>query len=198
MESQAEAVEAGSRGRQIEKSEASEDLQGQLDDMKACLLQRDNEISILVNMVKKGKTADDVGSASRGVSRSSSSNENISSNSNSNGGNNHINSSPYKEREVNLPNGPIAKTYQQKLQQQQRDRDEATKELIVKRHLFGVAPPTDKAIFEDAAASFEWFKDKCSMNDAMEENRDTLRDKITEAKTMGERANQSRLFINIF
>ena len=32
----------------------------QISDLKSCLLQRDNEISILVNMVKKGKTVDDV------------------------------------------------------------------------------------------------------------------------------------------
>jgi hypothetical protein len=41
-------------------------------------------------------------------------------------------------------------------------------------------------------ASFEWFKNRCSLNKAMEENRDLLKEKINEAKVVGERANQSR------
>merc|ERR1711871_1906765 len=66
------------------------------------------------------------------------------------------------------------------------------KELILQRHLFGVPPPNDRAVFDDAAKSFEWFQERCSLRGAVEENREILRDKIAEAKTVGERANQSR------
>ena len=42
---------------------------------------------------------------------------------------------------------PAAKS----LQQQQAERSQAREELIVKRHLFGVPPPSDAKVFEDAA-----------------------------------------------
>ena len=67
----------------------------------------------------------------------------------------------------------------------------------MKRHLFGVPPPPNRSTFEDAAASYEWFRDKCNLNESMEENRETLKLKINEAKLLGERANQSR-FNHIF
>ena len=41
-------------------------------------------------------------------------------------------------------------------------------------------------------ASFEWFRERCGLNSSLEENKDVLKDRITEAKTVGERANQSR------
>jgi hypothetical protein len=36
------------------KGKGNEELMKQVSDLKGCLLQRDNEIAILVNMVKKG------------------------------------------------------------------------------------------------------------------------------------------------
>jgi hypothetical protein len=42
------------------KYDENEDHNNQIKDLKALLFQRDTEISILVSMVKKGKTADDV------------------------------------------------------------------------------------------------------------------------------------------
>ena len=44
------------------------ELQKQVRDLKSCLLQRDNEIAILVNMVKKGKTVGDVNMAASAAS----------------------------------------------------------------------------------------------------------------------------------
>lgn len=52
-----------SKGEGICDNRAVDDdgcLQKQIKDLKSCLLQRDNEIAILVNMVKKGKIADDI------------------------------------------------------------------------------------------------------------------------------------------
>ena len=37
-----------------------------------------------------------------------------------------------------------------------------------------------------------WFLERCSLNSSLEQNKNELKDKIAEAKTMGERANQSR------
>merc|ERR1719453_635839 len=78
------------------------------------------------------------------------------------------------------------------MQEREKVREAQKQDLILKRHLFGVPPPTDRTIFDDAAKSFEWFQERCSMREAVEENKETLRDKISEAKTVGERANQSR------
>jgi hypothetical protein len=38
----------------------------------------------------------------------------------------------------------------------------------------------------------KWFLERCSLNSSLEQNKAELKDKIAEAKTMGERANQSR------
>ena len=42
------------------------------------------------------------------------------------------------------------------------------------------------------SASFEWFRERTALNVSLEENRSLLKNKITEAKTLGERVNQSR------
>ncbi len=41
-------------------------------------------------------------------------------------------------------------------------------------------------------ASFEWFRDRSALSAPLDENRDLLKDKIGQAKILGERANQSR------
>jgi len=154
----------------------SEQLQQQVKDLKSLLLQRDNEIAILVNMVKKGKTADDVISGSSPVGRSQQQD---------------LNNMDAKE------GGPVTQQGKQvvslsQLSKNQQQQQLERQEKIVKRHLFGVPPPTDKNIFDDCAASFEWFRERCNMNSSLEENKELLKDRITEAKTVGERANQSR------
>lgn len=52
------------------------------------------------------------------------------------------------------------------------------------------------ALHGDGLASFEWFRERCSLNASLNENKDELKSKIEEAKMMGERANQSRCVIN--
>ncbi len=200
----------------------------QIADLKSCLLQRDNEIAILVNMVKKGKTAEDVGTASRGASRPKPSDsvhasfsgettrasQSLSASEMSNvfaekagkygsdvGGGDSGNTSMVSAR-TSLDSGnasmrnessrKVARSSVEMMQEREKVREAQKQDLILKRHLFGVPPPTDRTIFDDAAKSFEWFQERCSMREAVEENKETLRDKISEAKTVGERANQSR------
>jgi len=179
---------------EIDSKETAE-LSKQLNDLKSCLLQRDNEIAILVNMVKKGKTADDVGVASRGTSRTNNNSLNgvertsDERSKDTSSGSTHTQKPQLRNQSIG---GGSDSTFIQMQQQQQREREAARDEKIIKRHLFGVPPPTDRAIFDDAAASFEWFRERCPSNSAMEENKEILKQKITEAKTTGERANQSR------
>lgn len=52
-------------------------------------------------------------------------------------------------------------------------------------------------LLRNATESFEWFRQHCSLNPPMEQNKAELKEKITEAKLMGDRANQSR-YIEVF
>lgn len=126
----------------------------QIKDLKALLLQRDNEIAILVGMVKNNKT---------------------------------VTPGTEKDRRGGSDSGIISA---EKQAQQQRESK------LIQRHLFGIAPPEDKTLFDDPSACFEWFRERHELNGAIEENKILLRDKYNEAKLMGERANQSRSTIN--
>lgn len=224
----------GGPARALTSAEVDEATGRQISDLKSCLLQRDNEIAILVNMVKKGKTAEDVGTASRGASRpkggvASSLDSNSSSASGATseahsslsasqmssvfGGKEQGNKMRSDARDMSTSDASSVmtsmdtssvlsaggessrkarKSQLEVLQEREKEREAQKKELILQRHLFGVPPPNDRAVFEDAARSFEWFQERCSLRGAVEENREILRDKIAEAKTVGERANQSR------
>lgn len=182
-----------------EVTEEAKALMVQVQDLKSCLLQRENEIAILVNMVKKGKTPEDVEMASRASSRATArGSSDYRDDEDARDGRSVLSlggSSATSARERERARGEIAAKHQsqhQQLQEREREREREREERLVKRHLFGVAPPVDRAIFDDAAKSFEWFQERCSLNAAIEENRELLRDKITEAKMVGERANQSR------
>lgn len=167
--------DAGSVG----KGKGNDELLKQVQDLKGCLLQRDNEIAILVNMVKKGKTAEDV-VASRQSSR--------------------VGRDSYHDQDQqSVQSSPIRSN--NKVTSNSGQSTAATISTVAApksstsapiAYMFGIPPPPDSSIFEDAAASFEYFSKKCSTASAMEENREILKDKITEAKVMGERANQSR------
>ena len=52
---------AGSAHDNKSSAQSDQELVSQVKDLKSCLLQRDNEIAILVNMVKKGKKNADAG-----------------------------------------------------------------------------------------------------------------------------------------
>lgn len=160
------------------KGKGNEELMKQVSDLKGCLLQRDNEIAILVNMVKKGKTAEDV-VASRQGSRVSG----RDTSSHDNQDHNTATSSPIRPKN----NNQSATTTTVSVTAAPKNPTPAPV-----AYMFGIPPPSDASIFEDAAASYEYFSKKCSTANAMEENREILKEKITEAKIMGERANQSR------
>ena len=216
---------SSSRGMNV--GDISEDVKlmnKQVSDLKALLLQRDNEIAILVNMVKKGKTVEDVGmsiqrssrvgshdiisatSTGGGSSRRSRDEEEkdydtarrIGSSSNSSSSND----ISQQQQQSMKPNNSSNKnnsnlSYQQQKLELQRDREKETQELIIKRHLFGVSPPTnDLSILDDMSKSFEYFCSKCNLNISLNENKEILKEKIAEAKASGERANHSRSTIN--
>ena len=155
-------------------------LNKQVRDLKSLLTERDNEISILVSMVKKGQTVDDVAEAER--SRS--------------GGGRVFGEQPRSNRKPEA----LSKEGDEKLYpERQMDPSRSLKQRenkIIQRHLFGIPPPDDKSLFDDPAACFEWFRERHELHASIEQNKTILRDKYNEAKLMGERANQSRSTIN--
>lgn len=153
------------------RPEEVEKLLKQVRDLKSMLQQRDSEIAILVNMVKQGKTERDVQEVQRPGSSLST-------------------SSSFTRESVS--DRPSLESSAKSSAQAQKEREER----LVQRHLFGVPPPPDPAIFEDAAASFEWFRDRCSLNQSLNDNKDQLRERISEAKTMGDRAQNNKTTIN--
>lgn len=138
-------------------SEGDPELTRQVEDLRSCLLQRDTEIAILVNMVKKGKVnvlvdssdtdasvgatslsndrlgpLDDFG-LSRGASLHASNGSKHSARGDVNGSKKEI------DTKASVSTTPSS---QSTLKEDRENR-------IVKRHLFGVPPPDDRRIFDD-------------------------------------------------
>jgi hypothetical protein len=119
-------------------TEETTQLLQQIKDLKSCLLQRDNEIAILVNMVKKER-ANATESSELRATREITSKE--------------------SESEVSFPNikPPVNRRNDGKSKANgsalvsTAEREALRSEKIIKKHLFGVPPPEDRALFEDMA-----------------------------------------------
>lgn len=132
-------------------NEETAQLQQQIKDLKSCLLQRDNEIAILVNMVKKERA--NAGQIFEQSSNSRITNEMSSKESESEGSFPHI-KQPSRKNEGKSKSSSSAMI-------STAEREALRSEKIIKKHLFGVPPPEDRSIFEDMAGSvtiFECFK----------------------------------------
>jgi kinesin family protein 6/9 len=176
---------ASSKGGNFSKEDLNdlEKYRKQVGDLKSLLLQRDSEINILVNMVKKNKTIDVP--------------ENMENDGDA------VDFSMVKDQINSVMNSNSQKMKKQHQQAKEEPKDKndgrMSKELqmkIIERHLFGVPPPTDHKIFEDSEAAFSWFKEKCSISASIAENKEILKSKIGEAKTLGLQAEQSRKTID--
>lgn len=129
-----------------EVSADEEELHKQIADLKSCLLQRDNEIAILVNMVKKERA----GGGGGGV------------------GSNSISEDQYRRQQqqreeeeemaaakaaaMNRRGGagraaPNPQTNPGIMSA--AEREALRSEKIIKKHLYGVPPPEDKTTFDD-------------------------------------------------
>ena len=171
-------------------SNLKSDSCGEVAALKSCLLQRDNEIAILVNMVKKGKTIDDISLAQmRNVGSNGEVMKEFAPNAIS-----------LKSNEVNRLNSGESgedgefevSTSRQESREMQHEQGMKFEEQIVKKHLFGIPPPDDKTLFEDPAVCFEWFRERSSLQTGIKENKELLKRKYEEARLFGDRANKSR------
>lgn len=126
-----------------------EDLLRQIKELKKKNQERENEIAILVNMVKQGKS---------------------------------------------IGNGVLAIPGQQNTQEPSAPEAKQARKLpeICSKVPF----PRDKSVLADAQQSFEYFKGLYPSTGATEDNKAILREKYTEAKTLGEAVNKARGKIN--
>lgn len=162
------------RGLSSEDLNQLEKFRQQVKNLNSLLLQRDSEINILVNMVKKNANNPPPSNIEDEISSNQSGNIPINS---QNSSQKLKSSTINRQAQAKSDDGKMSKELQAK---------------IIERHLFGVPPPTDKQIFDDAAASFEWFRSRSSLNQSVNENKEILKDKINEAKQLGSTAEQSR------
>lgn len=126
-----------STGKRIDNQADSSDIESlkqQISNYKSLLSQRDSEINILVNMVKKGKSADDpednnyqedFNNFKANINKAESKSQNK------------IESSSRSEKGTPASSSRI---------------NESRDTKIIKRYLYNVPPPKDSSIFEDAAS----------------------------------------------
>jgi hypothetical protein len=140
-------------------NEDTDKLVRQVKELKSLLLQRDSEIQILVNMVQKGKTVEDVSGAQMRASRGGGGRT---------GGmtGDDESESGYVSRGPRGGEGSVmdqsaawargsGRSFAEQQQLAQMQREKENQERLIKRHLFGVPPPTDRAVFDDAAGMYE-------------------------------------------
>lgn len=111
----------------------------QIKDLKSSLLQRDNEIAILVNMVKKAKANVVEAPQQYGVIGEQQEEE--------------------EARDMEIASRRDAKAVPSKAETKKgpprgyEEMKEKRTERIIQRHLFGVPPPEDKSIFDDMSGN---------------------------------------------
>ncbi len=143
------------------------ELEKQVGQLRNSLQQRDNEIAILVNMVKQGKKMPGTAEAkdSRGSSAST---------------------SGRVERKAS--GGPI--------QGGREGNRERIIQQLAEKVVGGVSLCKDRGILDDPAKAFEYFKSKYPGAGGIEENKALLKSKYAEAKKTGELVNRARGSIN--
>ena len=135
--------------------------------LKNSLQQRDNEIKILVNMVKQGKRIPGTPSLSGAEAKGRDGGEAES------------------KHDRRNPN-PINK---------EENRERIIQQLSEKL-VNGVKVCKEKEVLEDPQKAFLWFKERYPGNKAIEENKVILKKKYTAAKATGEMVNKARGNIN--
>lgn len=156
LESSNNSAKSGGDPLDAAPTEETEKLVRQIKDMKSLLLQRDSEIQILVNMVQKGKTAEDVTGAQMRSSRGTNRSDDMSESGHSQSRDRTARAPAEGAQQQQAP-GRGGRTFQEQQQLAQMQRERENQERIIKRHLFGVPPPSDRAIFDDCAGIFSYF-----------------------------------------
>jgi hypothetical protein len=129
----------------VDSKEISTDAQRQIEDLRSCLVQRDTEIAILVNMVKKNKGNSyveerDGDQQVQEFQNRPLTNPEISSN--------RSDGSELRLAESKLVSGSSV-IKKNRPETNLEDKESERESRIVKRHLYGVPPPEDRRIFED-------------------------------------------------
>jgi hypothetical protein len=128
-------------------------VEQQIQDLRDSLQQRDSEIAILVNMVKKGRSVDDLAPMAARQARDSSAEQ---------------------SRVVlvagSLPTRPLAEKALE-VSEAKRKADSKRYHLNSLQSRFGVPAPQDGSILEDPQRAFDYFKEFSPLLQAIEENK---------------------------
>ena len=146
----------GNGAKQAANDGDTEKLMKEIRDLKSCLVQRDTEISILVNMVKKNKSDNSLSSSGNNSNNNSSRNV-------LNGISSEMDSDKKQSRpeyhEAKATDGRLLSNSKPSVSEREKERRgngrpevdlQAREERLIKRHLFGVPPPDDIRLLEDA------------------------------------------------
>ena len=137
---------SGSRWGEDGKREVSasdEEVRKQIADLKSCLLQRDNEIAILVNMVKKERAGAAAGGERGGIAEDPYQQQREEETAvkasyagrGGRGGGGGGGGAPNPQTNPGIMSAA--------------EREALRSEKIIKKHLYGVPPPEDKTLFDD-------------------------------------------------
>jgi kinesin family protein 6/9 len=143
----------------------------QVKDLQSSLLQRDHEISILVNMVKKGKNEGDVRQSSRGEMKESSKVQEIKNNYSEEKSIEKNVDKVINKREIgNDTRSNDNKNNFNNKNRSKEDKSESKSSIDISNNnnetqqpkvdLFNVPPPKDIAILDNIDASFQYFQDR--------------------------------------
>lgn len=133
---------SSNNGKQTESNNGhgSEELLRQIEDLKSCLVQRDTEIAILVNMVKKGKN-----STGADATLQSDPDETLKPSADSDAKKVTTTLKPGAASEDHVDGRPPAEA------KKHSKVNDAQK--VVKRFLFNIPPPEDRKTLEDIAGN---------------------------------------------
>ena len=174
----------------VETGGKAADPQGRTDtaelaELRELVAHRDNEISILVNMVKRGKSVPpanfDDGPATSSPRQSSSAGSAASM------------MLPSLSSRVHQHGGQKAQEQQQQQQQQQQHPNSARE---ARQGNTGMPAALSAGVLSDKRRSFDVFRASYAHNHAIEENKALLRTRYNDAKKMGRMVNEARSAIN--
>ncbi len=187
------ALETAGAGAGRPGGKASDSQSGdsaELAELRELLAHRDNEISILVNMVKRGKSVPPANFDDGPASSASSSSPRHSS---SAGGGATATMLPSLSSRVDPHGGQKAQQHQQHQRQQPQHPHSARG---AGRGNMGMPESLSADVLSDKRRSFDVFRKSYAHNRAIEENKSLLRTRYNDAKKMGRLVNEARSAIN--
>lgn len=170
-------------------------LQKEIEDLRNCLEQRDNELKILVGMVKQGKTTA-VGADQAPAPGSTTTHTNLRAD--------YIQGAYGSRVTMGLPVNAAGLSVESASPADSKHSPRVLKspksvkparQPPAPQFIHGILPPSDVSVLADPQQSFEYFMQQLQRSEVLapiEANKQVLKEKMTAAKALGEKANAAR------